>query len=62
MSSSPDALDAYVRDRARDRQQEATHARLVALARQARPPSRARLSAAVLTALSQLTLFGLLRK
>jgi hypothetical protein len=46
MSLSPQALDAYVREVARERQHAAAHAALVALARQARPPSRTRLAAA----------------
>ena len=58
MSVSPLALEAYTRDYLRDRQQAAAHAALVALARQARPRSRTRLSAAALSAMGQITLFG----
>ena len=44
MSLSPDALEAYVRDVRQERQQAAAQAALVALARQARPPTRLSLS------------------
>ena len=53
MSLSPATLEAYARDVARDRQQAATHAALVAQARQANPsPSRHRPSPARLAHLA----------